>query len=153
MSKDIKKVTDEDLVFGDMDKMFEDIIMIGNIEKEKVIAKGFKIKVKPLSAEETFIAERTINLNIYSTPQDIVGRVRNISILCSSIIALNDISIDRDDLEEKDNRKRRVKLYEKLMDLPTEVLQKAYDFYLTVVADQNKLFENDEDVVEGITNF
>jgi hypothetical protein len=134
----------------DIENLFEGFIKPGLLIKEEEVAPGWKIKLKPLSAGDMIQAEMNITIkNPYILPDTIV-KVRSASILSYAILAINDLNIESD-TEEATNA-RRSALFDQLLKLPGILIEKMYDFYVKVVNEQNKAYENKE-LAKDIENF
>jgi hypothetical protein len=146
--KDIKDFQAED----DLDLFFNDFIKKGQIEKEDEVVPGFKIKVKVLSAGELITAESVMRVNP-EIPPDIVQKARCASILSQATISINGSLIIKDKMTRKEIAMRQAHLYQRLLDMPAYVVQKAYELYLEAVLEQNKLYSNPEELSKKIENF
>lgn len=148
MEQNNKENTD---INKDLSMIFENFIKTGNVEEEKEIVPGFKIRVKVLNTGELLVAESIMNNS--TAPADIVARVRAASILSQAILSLNGSIIEREDLTKEDIRVRRAMLYTELLRMPAMVIHKAYEFYIDCVNEQNNKYQNIGETMRDIQNF
>ena len=137
----------------ELDVFFENFLKEGVVIKEKEVVPGFKIKVKVLNTEELLVAESILTNQNPHIPSDVIIKVRAASILSQAILKLNDMDIEREDLPELDNNMRRRALYKQILKMPALVIQKAYEFYVEAVREQNALYDSPEKLGEKIGNF
>jgi len=137
----------------DMIKFFDTFLKPGTAIIEKEIVPGLQVKIKALTANELIIAESMIRVNNPSIPMDIIQKIRGAAILSQAIIQLNDMVIEREDMDVADNRARREQLYRNLLDFPPIVIAKAYDAYLEAVKMQNDFYEKPSEMKGQIENF
>lgn len=141
----------QDTIMSDLSMIFDNFIKTGNVEKEKEVVPGFKVRLKVLNTGELLVAESIMNTN--SAPADIVARVRAASILSQAIVSLNGSPIEREDLNKQDIRVRRTMLYTELLKMPAMAIHKAYEFYVECVNEQNRKYENIGETVKEMQNF
>ena len=132
---------------------FENFLKEGTIVKEKEIVPGLKIKIKVLNTEELLVAESILSNQNPHIPSDVIIKVRAASILSQAIVKLNDMDIERDNLSEEENNARRRGLYKQVLKMPALVIQKAYEFYIEAVQEQNSIYDNPKELSDKISNF
>lgn len=138
---------------SDLINFFEDFIKKGDVSEEKKIVDGLTIKLKVLNTEELLIAE-SFFLNVKSgLPNDTLLKVRAANILSLALISINDSIIDKADDTDKEHDMRRKLLYQQILKMPAIVVQKMYEFYISLVKKQNSFYENIQATEEKIENF
>jgi len=137
----------------DFEKVFDNLITKGVIEKEGTIVPGFKIKVRPLDINEQLGAESVLIANNPYAPQDTIANVRAISILCASIVEINGAAITTPDDDKKITQEKREALHTKLMALPSHIIDAAYKLYLSCVDDQKAIYNDHKKLKEDLQNF
>ena len=137
----------------DIENIFENFIKPGVITREKTVAKGVTVEVKPLNPAELFSAEAEIKANNPRIAPDIIAKLRSASVLSYAVVSLNGVKIEKEGISQDDLIIRRAALYKQLMQTPMYVLQKMYEFYLEVVDEQRKLYENPKELNESLENF
>jgi hypothetical protein len=152
-----KQNSAEDLISPEFNQelsnFFENFLKEGIVIKEKEVVPGLKIKLKVLNTEELLIAESILSNQNPHIPTDVMIKVRAASILSQSIIKLNDMDIEREDLSDEENGFRRRGLYKQVLKMPALVIQKAYEFYVEAVQEQNRLYNSPKDLSDKISNF
>jgi len=132
-----------------LDNIFDDFIKPGQIQEEKEIVPGFKIKVKPLNLQDLALSDLVNGADMM--PNDVLVKVKAAKVLSMAILAVNDKLIESDD--ENEESKLREALYKNLMKLPAIVVQKSYEFYLDISKKRDELFINSKEVSETLENF
>ena len=112
---------------------------------------GLKIKLRPLSLGEVSDAEARVN-HMSDVSPDVVHKIRSAIILSEAIIALNDSPIEKENTEIADIKIRRRSLYIKLMQMPTSIIMKIWEEYLSAVKEQESLL-NAETTKEKLSDF
>lgn len=135
----------------DLTLIFDSFIKNGEVQKEKEIAKGFKVKLRALDTGELLIAESIMDKS--TAPADIVAKVRAASILSQAIVAVNDVPIEREDYNNIEIRRRRMQLYTQLLKMPPVIIHKTYEFYIECVEDQNSKYRDFEKTTDQIKGF
>ena len=136
----------------DIMSLFDNFIKPGVIEDEKEVVKGFKIKVKVLDVGELAPAEAII-VREDEVPVDVIAKVRAAKILSQATLAINDVPIERGDMNETEKRERRILLYKQFLRLPAIAIQKSYEFYLDCVTKQENFYNDVEDIQNKTKNF
>lgn len=136
----------------DIMSLFDNFIKPGVIEDEKEVVKGFKIKVKVLDVGELAAAEAII-VREDEVPVDVIAKVRAAKILSQATLAINDVPIERGDMNETEKRERRILLYKQFLRLPAIAIQKSYEFYLDCVTKQENFYNDVEDIQNKTKNF
>ena len=83
---------------------------------------------------------------------DVIHKIRSTIILSEAIIALNDSPIEKENTEIADIKIRRRSLYIKLMQMPTSIIMKIWEEYLSAVKEQESLL-NAETTKEKLSDF
>lgn len=137
---------------ADIDNIFDDIILNGYKTKEEEVIPGFKINLKPLGYNELFRAEAEISRRNPNIPADVTVKLR-----CGKIISYATVSINGNPIEVEGDAEatevRRIALYDRLVMGPQILVQKAYELYLQVVAEENAFYTHPDKVKEQIENF
>lgn len=141
-----KTEQNQDLVF-----LFENFIKPGCVLKEKEVVPGFKVKLKALNTGELVMAEAIANSE--KIPVDIVTKIRAASILSRAIVSINGVDIDIDGSTQEETTSRRSVLYTQLLNTPAIVVQRTYEFYISVVEEQNQRYTNAGQNLEDFQNF
>lgn len=131
---------------------FDNLITKGRVVKEKQIAAGFKVQMRPLSAQQQLAAEAIVVAANPYMPIDTVEKLRGVSIVSQAILSVNDVLIEVEGAAQADNEVKRRALHENLMKLPTVVLDELYKFYIECVKEQNKVYAPGE-MEKNIENF
>ena len=145
MDKKVEEVSQDIL------NIFDTFIKKGTIEREREIIPGLKIKLRPLSLGEVSDAEARVN-HMSDVSPDVVHKIRSAIILSEAIIALNDSPIEKENTEIADIKIRRRSLYIKLMQMPTSIIMKIWEEYLSAVKEQESLL-NAETTKEKLSDF
>lgn len=136
----------------DLFNIFDDIIKPGNIEMEREVVKGFKVRVKVLDTGEAIAAESIMRYDS-KIPVDLVARARGAAILSRAIISINNDTIERDDMSLAQKNARRELLFKQLLKLPALIIQKAYELYVEAYKKQQEVYNDLGSTVEEIKNF
>lgn len=136
----------------DLFNIFEDIIKPGNVEMEREVVKGFKIKLKVLDTGEAIAAESIMRYDS-RVPVDLVARARGAAILSRAIVSINDDTIERDDMSLAQKNARRDLLFKQLLKLPALIIQKAYELYIEAYQKQQEIYNDLGSSIEEIKNF
>ena len=85
-------------------------------------------------------------INSEQTPADVYGKVRAVSTLAQAIMAVNDVEITQD---------ARGQLYQQLSRLPAVVVEWLYEFYASLVEEQNHIYTQagTDEAIEAVENF
>lgn len=145
----------------DMYTFFSDFIQKGKVYKSGEVAPGFYVKLRALNTEEVMEAESVvINMSDNLIIADIGVRIRSCSILSFAIEVLGDNEIYSQDelLGASEDAKRsasykRAAMYNNLLKLPPQLLEKTYAMYLEAVKEQNELYNNPQAIEEKSENF
>ena len=137
---------------NDINNVFEDFLIQGEIRREKEVVEGLTVEVKPLNAEELITAE-SIASETHSGSMDVVAKIRAAGILSQAITKFAGVPIEKKDCDKKENRYRRINLYCQILKMPPFVIQKIYEFYIEVVEEQEKLYSDTEKTIEDFKNF
>lgn len=136
---------------SDLSLLFENFLKPGIVIKEKEIVPGYTLKVKPLGTGELLMAEAI--MDSAKAPSDIVAKVRGASILSQAIISINGLEIEPEGKTAEEIRLRRIELYAQLLKTPPVIVHKSYQFYISCVEEQNKKYENLDEVTKEVENF
>ena len=136
----------------DILNIFDNIIKKGEVEREKVIIPGLKVKLRPLGVGEVAEAEMKVS-NMADASPDVIQKVKSAIILSESITAINDSPIEKDPSNITDSKIRRRTLYMKLMQMPTSVIIKMWEEYLLAVKDQEALLSDSTKLKEKLSDF
>jgi hypothetical protein len=137
----------------DLINFFENFIKTGIVVKEKEITPGFSVKLKVLNTEELLIAESVLLNASGRIPYETLQKVRGASILSQSILNLNGMAVEREDVSNEENAERRHLLYKQLLKMPSLIIQKTYEFYIEAYEEQNKIYSDSNGLVEKVENF
>lgn len=148
VEKEIKDFATND----DLNLFFDNFIKEGVVIKEDEVVQGFRVKLKVLNTGELLSAE-SVMYSIDNIPLDIVQKVRCASILSQSILAINDIEVEKENMTQEDIRVRRIQLYQRFLDMPAYVVQKTYDLYLSAVKEQIDFYSDSKELSDKIENF
>jgi hypothetical protein len=141
------------VITNDINNIFDDFIKKGFQPQEKEIFPGITIKLKPLSYNEMAKAEAEISRQNPDVPADVTVKLRCGKILSYAMTELNGTPIEDKEAPEN-NMLRRIALYDRLMNGPTDLVQEAYRFYLETVRAENEYYRQPiKEIEEGIENF
>ena len=132
---------------------FDNLITKGRVEKEEEVTPGFKVKVRPLNTDEQITAETIALANNPYIPTDVIEKVRIVNILTRAIISVNGVEIGAQEGDSEEIKKRRAKLHDKIMKMPTSVVDAIYSLYVKVYEEQRKLYSPEDNLGEKIENF
>lgn len=135
----------------DLSMIFDTFIKNGEVQKEKEVVPGFKVKLKVLNTGELMTAESIMGRS--SAPSDIVAKVRAASILSQAILSINGVVINREDYTIEETRRRRLALYQQLLKMPSVAIHKTYEFYIECVEEQNSKYENFKETTDKLEAF
>jgi hypothetical protein len=151
LKKDIKE--EEKKYDIEFINFFDDLIQKGKVEKEEEIIPGMKVKLSPLDTNAQIAAEMVQIANNPYVPVDTIEKIRAISILSKAIVAINGASIVKENATTEENDARRKALYNKLFDLPSHVIDKAYNLYVEAIEQQKKIYGDVPKLEGNIRNF
>lgn len=132
----------------DITNIFDNLMKDGYYSEEKEILPGFTVRIRGLNTSEMFRAEAEINQSNPNIPIDITAKLRAAKILAYAIIAINGNEIENDNMTPEMISSRRLELYSQLVQSPPIFVIKTYEFYLSVVAKENKHYDFDTIVTE-----
>lgn len=134
----------------DIENIFENLLKPGNLQEEREVVPGLKVKIRALTAEEIMLAE----LQCYrpGVPQNISKKLMSAAILARAIIEMNGVPIRNSELSDEENDSRILKTYQKIIALPPVIIEKMYEFYIDVVKKQDSLLLTG-DISKELSNF
>ena len=155
LSDEQKKINEEVYAF------FSDFIQKGKVYKSGEVAPGFFVKLRALNTEEVMEAESVvINMSDNLIVADIGVRIRSCSILSYAIEVLGDNEIYSQDeilkATEEDKKSasfKRAAMYNNLLKLPPQLLEKMYAMYLEAVKEQNAMYNDPKQIEDKSENF
>lgn len=133
-----------------MNRIFDDFIKPGKIQKEKEVLKDWKIKIQPLDLKDSTI----VHLMGGNTdmPFEATAKIKSARLLSKAIISINGYNVVADGQEDREDELRSA-LYTNIMKLPPVVVEKMFQFYLEVEDERDKIFKNPDKVAKEIENF
>lgn len=139
-----KETTSEKDTALALENIFDNFLKPGVVIREAEVVPGMKVKMRPLNIQEMALAFSVINSE--QTPADVYGKVRAVSTLAQAIMAVNDVEITQD---------ARGQLYQQLSRLPAVVVERLYEFYASLVEEQNHIYTQagTDEAIEAVENF
>lgn len=138
----VEKKTELDI----LTEAFDALITKGKITREVDISGLVKLTMSPLSTSQFLEADTVYIAAVPNVPADVVARVRTVSCIVHSIVAINGKPVPTGTEDEKSFRDS---LFAQFMKLPPAVLDNLAAEYRSLVDEQRKLFTSMEDVVEN----
>ena len=131
----------------DIDESFSKVIETGVVEKEIKLTDDMTIKMKPLGAGETLVAEASEYS--HGLPSDVISRMRIIAILAKATVSVNGKPIKVDSLSDEDNYRRYVSLKANYKKLPEHLVSKLEKFYFSLLREQGNIYDKVEEKIEN----
>jgi len=123
---------------------FDSIITKGKLEKDIIITPELTLTVRVLDTWETITAEAISPLKVDEASLDLVFKTRGLNKVIRSIVAVNGVPVEDKELTPELSKARRLALYSKVGSLPTSLIDKIQQGYISLCEEQEKLFKEVE---------